>query len=62
MYPDVAFAFASPGLGKMAIPNQIRWEGQTFSYCMTFTEGCPPGRSQDLTLLLEVSPVLETLD
>jgi hypothetical protein len=29
---------------------------------MTFTEGCPPGRSQDLTLLLKVDPVLGTLD
>jgi len=29
---------------------------------MTFTEGCPPGRSQDLTLLSKVNPVLETLD
>jgi len=29
---------------------------------MTFTEGCPRGRSQDLTLLLKVDPVLETLD
>ena len=29
---------------------------------MTFTEGCPPGRSQDLTLLLKVDPVLKTLD
>ena len=29
---------------------------------MTFREGCPPGRSQDLTLLLEVNPVLETAD
>jgi len=28
---------------------------------MTFTEGCPDGRSQDLTLLLKVNPVLETL-
>gem|GEM_PF-1587684 len=28
---------------------------------MTFTEGCPPGRSQDLTLQLKVNPVLETL-
>ena len=29
---------------------------------MTFTEGCPPGRSQDLMLVLKVDPVLETLD
>ena len=29
---------------------------------MTFTEGCPPGQSQDLTLLLKVDPVLKTLD
>ena len=29
---------------------------------MTFTEVCPPGRSQDLTLLLKVNPVPETLD
>ena len=29
---------------------------------MTFTEGCPPGRSQDLTLVLKVNPVLETPD
>ena len=29
---------------------------------MTFREGCPHGRSQDLTLVLKVNPVLETLD
>jgi hypothetical protein len=29
---------------------------------MTFRGGCPPGRSQDLMLLLKVDPVLETLD
>jgi len=29
---------------------------------MTFREGCPPGRSQDLTLVLKVNPVPETLD
>jgi len=28
-YPDVAFAFAHPEFGKMAIPNQIRWQAQT---------------------------------
>jgi hypothetical protein len=29
---------------------------------MTFTEGCPRGRSQDLTLVLKVNLVPETLD
>jgi hypothetical protein len=29
---------------------------------MTFTEGCPHVRSQDLTLVLKVNPVPEILD
>jgi len=29
-YPYVAIAVASPGLERVAIPDQIHWQAQTF--------------------------------
>jgi hypothetical protein len=36
IYADFAFAVLGPGLGKVAIPDQIRCPGQTFYYLVEY--------------------------
>jgi hypothetical protein len=46
-YADVAFTFASPGLGKMAFLDQIRWQKQIF-YNLEMESGQDDTRSHRL--------------